>query len=96
MAAGYKIRKGGEKMKLKAVYDQLITKAVRNDDGNIVGYEPTTHHYIFGKTGDDISGGFYIKAGTEIPSLLEVEAEQKTIEMVVTLSEVAITINVKQ
>ncbi|MFA5340160.1 MAG: hypothetical protein WC332_00140 [Clostridia bacterium] len=79
-------------MKIKAIYDQTITKAIRNNAGEVIGYEPTTHHYVFGKVGDDISGGFYIKAGTEIPKLLEVEAEQKIVEMKITLSEIAITI----
>ena len=27
-------------MNIKATYDQTITKAIRDDDGNVIGHEP--------------------------------------------------------
>ena len=48
-------------MIIKATYDQTITKAIRNDKGEVTGYEPTTLHYTFGSVGSPISGGFYVR-----------------------------------
>ena len=48
-------------MIIKAKYDQTITKAIRNDKGEVIGYEPTTLHYTFGSVGSPISGGFYVR-----------------------------------
>ena len=63
-------------MKIVAKYDQTITKAIRDVDGNLVGYEPTTHHYTFGEVGGDIAGGFYVKASGEKPPMrIEIEME---------------------
>ena len=54
----------------------------------IIGVSPTYHHYTFGKVGDDISGGFYIKTGTEVPDFIELCAT----EITVTLPDVTMTL----
>ena len=48
-------------MNIKAIFDQTVTRATRNDKGEVIGHEPTTLHYTFGSVGSAISGGFYIK-----------------------------------
>jgi hypothetical protein len=60
-------------MNIKATYDQTITKAIRNDDGCVIGHEPTTHHYTFGSVGSELSGGFYLKAGDELPKMIHLK-----------------------
>ena len=57
-------------MEIKARYDQLILKAVSDESGKVIGIEPTNHHFTFGRRGDIVSGGFYIKQGTEIPDTI--------------------------
>lgn len=59
-------------MKIKAKYDQLISTPIRDNNGNIVDRKEH-HHFVFGFLGDIISGGFYIKAGTEIPNELIID-----------------------
>ena len=61
-------------MKIKAHFDQTITKAKRNAEGDLIGFEPATHHYTFGKVGEYmVSGGIYFLAGYPIPETVELE-----------------------
>jgi hypothetical protein len=64
---------------MKAVLDQMIRKSIRDSEGRILGFEPTTYHYTFGTIGDDICGGFYVKVGAEVPEVLECETEEQTL-----------------
>jgi len=66
-------------MNIKAIYDQTITKAIRNDDGDVIAHEPTTHHYTFGSVGSELSGGFYLKAGDELPKMIHLKAEPQDV-----------------
>ena len=54
---------------IKAVYDQLISTIIRDTKGVEVR-RVEHHHFVFGQIGDEISGGFYIRKGTEIPESL--------------------------
>lgn len=56
---------------IKARYDQLIDTPIKDRDGNIVGRK-RHHHFVFGKLGSPISGGFYVKEGTPIPDMLSI------------------------
>lgn len=49
----------------------------------IVGYTPLMHHYTFGRIGDDVCGGIYIRAGAEIPEhiTLEVAKQEITVKL---------------
>lgn len=53
-------------IEIKAEYDKLISTPIENKDKEIIGYKEH-HHFIFGSIGSVISGGFYIRKGTEIP-----------------------------
>jgi hypothetical protein len=64
-------------VKIKSIYDQTIYKSIYDDDGKFVAYEATTDHYVFGKVGDEITGGFYVKTGTEAPEFLEIEIKRR-------------------
>lgn len=77
-------------MNIKATYDQTITKAIRNDDGDVIGHEPKTHHFTFGSVGSELSGGFYLKAGGELPKMIHLTTEPQ----VVTAKLPALEINV--
>ena len=84
-----------EEVIIRANYDQTITKAVRDKDGNVTGYEPKTHHFTFGKIGDYLGGGFYLKAEEVLPAghfKLTTEAQKVTIE----LPALEITVNTKK
>jgi len=74
-----KQNKGEKQMNIKAIYDQTITKAIRNDKGDVIGHEPTTHHYTFGSVGSELSGGFYLKAGDELPKMIHLKAEPQDV-----------------
>lgn len=80
---------------IRADYDQTITKAVRDKEGKVIGYEPKTHHFTFGKIGDYLSGGFYLKADTVLPFgyfILTKDAQKVIIE----LPALEITVNTKK
>lgn len=64
-------------MNIKATYDQTITKAIRDDDGNVIGHEPKTHHFTFGSVGSEIAGGFYLRAGDELPKIIRLTTEEQ-------------------
>lgn len=51
-------------------------RSVHDDDGKFISYAPTTDHYVFGKVGGEISGGFYVKTGVEAPEFLEIEIKK--------------------
>ena len=82
-------------MNIKAIYDQTITKAIRNDEGDVIGHEPTTHHYTFGSVGSELSGGFYLKAGDELPKLIKLTTEPQSITAKVPALEIAISVDGK-
>lgn len=65
-------------MRIKAFFDQIITKAIRNSNGEVIGHEPTTHHFTFGSVGDALSGGFYINT-EELHKMIGVPTESKKI-----------------
>jgi len=69
-------------MKIKAYFDQTITKAKRDSEGELIGFEPATHHYTFGKVGEQVSGGLYFLAGYPIPETVELEISGKGAENV--------------
>jgi hypothetical protein len=50
-------------------YDQLISSPRYDNEGNEIA-RIEHHHFIFGKIGSVISGGFYIKRGEEVPEKL--------------------------
>lgn len=82
-------------MNIEAIYDQTITKAIRNDEGDVIGHEPTTHHYTFGSVGSELSGGFYLKAGDELPKLIKLTTEPQIITAKVPALEIAIYVDGK-
>ena len=47
----------------------------------IIGAEPTNHHYTFGKPGDIVSGGFYVRVGAEVPEFLELHTEKCVVNL---------------
>lgn len=55
---------------IKAVYDCLITKAARDEEGKIIGTEPTTKHYTFRGEKNEVVGGFYVKDAIEVPETI--------------------------
>lgn len=77
---------------MKAIFDKIIRKAIRNDTGNVIGFEPTNYHYTFGD--DKIVGGFYVKVGDEIPSFLKCQSDQ--VEVSVVVPQVEFTIDIKK
>lgn len=79
-------------MNIKAIYDQTITKAIRNDDGDVIAHEPTTHHYTFGSVGSELSGGFYLKAGDELPKRIKLTTEPQIITAKVPALEIEISV----
>jgi len=74
---------------IKATYDQTITKAIRNDKGEVIAYEPTTHHYTFGNVGSAVSGGFYIKVD-QMGEVFGLSTEHKGITAIVPALEISI------
>lgn len=47
----------------------------------VIGVEPTYHHFTFGKRGDDIQGGIYVKVGKELPEFLELHVPAMTVDL---------------
>jgi hypothetical protein len=80
-------------MKIKARYDQIITKEIRNEEGDVIGHEPSTAHYVFGDIKSNISGGFYIRCDSEIPDSIEISADKKTAK--IELPEIIFEIKIK-
>lgn len=78
-------------IEIKAMYDQSFSRAIRDVNGKVVAHEPTTHHYTFGSVGSELSGGFYIKAGSELPKAIKLTAKPQ----VVMLEVPALEINIK-
>ena len=58
---------------IKAVFDCLITKSVKDKDGDIVKRMPTTKHYIFKGKDNEVVGGLYIKDEIEVPERVVIE-----------------------
>lgn len=69
-------------MDINAHYDQTFSRAIRNIHGEITGYEPLTHHFTFGKTGDTIAGGFYIKVGEEMPKAIRIQTVEQSVKVI--------------
>ena len=80
-------------MNITAIYDKTITPAVRNDAGDVIGYKPTTHHYTFGSVGSELSGGFYIRVGSEIPPYIKATSKEQTITITLPPADATIKIN---
>jgi hypothetical protein len=70
-------------MIIEAKYDQTITKAIRNSEGDVIAHSPTTHHYTFGKTGDDICGGFYVKSKNDLPEIITLRTDKTTVTAII-------------
>lgn len=51
------------------------------EENEVIGAEPKMHHYVFGSPGGDISGGFYIRVGVEVPDFIELHAEGVIVEL---------------
>jgi len=62
-----------KEMLIPCARDKNIIHKYTKDE--VIGVEPTNHHYVFGRPGDRISGGFYIRVGTETPDFIELHAE---------------------
>lgn len=69
-----------------------ITKEIRNDDGDVIAHEPTTHHYTFGSVGSELSGGFYLKAGDELPKMIHLKAEPQDVVAKVPALDITVSI----
>jgi len=85
-------RREKKQVNIKAFYDQTITKAIRNHHGDVIGHEPTTHHYTFGSVGSTLSGGFYIKVGDELPKIIKLTTEQQKVSAKVPALQINIAI----
>ena len=59
-------------------YDQLISTPIRDKEGNEIR-RTEHHHFTFGKVGEAISGGFYIKKDTPIPDEMLLKLVKDTV-----------------
>ena len=79
-------------MNIQAEYDQTITKAIRNDKGEIIAHSPTVHHFVFGSIGSEISGGFYLKVENELPQKIELTTKTQVIKVEIPALDIGISI----
>lgn len=79
-------------MNIEATYDKTVTKAIRDDKEKVVAHSPTTHHYTFGNIDSEISGGFYLRVGNELPKEIKLTTEPQTIKAKVPALEIVLSV----
>lgn len=67
-------------MEIKAVYDQLISTQVEDPLTHKIVRMVENHHFVFGKVGDEVCGGVYIRRGIPLPETITIKLPKPEVE----------------